>query len=159
MALSQADNSTLRYFSISRQINKEKSKYNNILERCQKSGCDITAWVDWYLDCMLRSIEGAEEMLSSILNKAVFWQTHSQSSLTDRQKNMLNVWLDGYMGKLTTKNWAKQSKSSVDTAARDIKDLVDKGILVAKGGMHRNVQYGIVISGDKLIFPGPADGE
>lgn len=159
MALSQADNSTLRYFSISRQINKEKSKYNSILERCQKGSCDITVWIDWYLDCMLRSIEGAEEMLSSILNKAVFWQTHSQSILSDRQKNMLNVWLDGYAGKLTTKNWAKQSKSSVDTAARDIKDLVEKGILVAKDGMQRNVQYGIVISGDNIIFPGLEDDE
>jgi Fic family protein len=155
MALSQADNSILRYFSISRQINREKRKYNDILERCQKGGCDITVWIDWYLDCMLRAIEGAEGMLSSILNKAIFWQTHSQAVLSDRQKNMLNVWLDGYSGKLTVKNWAKQSKSSPDTAARDIKDLVDKGILVAKEGMQRNVPYGIIISGDNRIFPGP----
>ena len=104
---------------------------------------------------MLRAIEGAEGMLSSILNKAIFWQTHSQAVLSDRQKNILNVWLDGYSGKLTVKNWAKQSKSSPDTAARDIKDLVDKGILVAKEGMQRNVPYGIIISGDNRIFPGP----
>ncbi|MBO5108707.1 MAG: Fic family protein, partial [Bacteroidales bacterium] len=103
MALSQADNSTLRYFSISRQINKEKRKYNDTLERCQKGSCDITVWIDWYLDCMLRSIEGAEEMLSSILNKAIFWQNHSQTILNDRQKNVLNIYLDGYIGKLTTK--------------------------------------------------------
>ena len=69
MALSQADNSSLRYFSISRQINKEKRKYNNILERCQKASVDITVWIDWYLDCMLRSLESAEEMLSSIISR------------------------------------------------------------------------------------------
>ena len=105
MALSQADNSTLRYFSISRQINKEKRKYNETLERCQKGSCDITLWIDWYLDCMLRSIEGAEEMLSSILNKSIFWQNHSQVILNDRQKTVLNIYLDGYIGKLTTKKW------------------------------------------------------
>lgn len=96
MALSQADDSTLRFFSISRQINKDKRKYNDILERCQKGGCDITLWIDWYLDCMSRAIESAGEMLSSILDKSIFWQTHSQVVVSDRQKTALNIYLDGY---------------------------------------------------------------
>ena len=159
MALSQADNSTLRYFSISRQINKEKRKYNDTLERCQKGSCDITEWIDWYLDCMLRAIEGAEEMLSSILNKAIFWQNHSQAILNDRQKKVLNIYLDGYVGKLTTKNWAKHTKTSPDTAARDIKQLIDMGILIPQEGKFRNVPYGIVISKDLILSPGPEAGE
>jgi len=146
MALSQADNSTMRYFSISRQIDKEKRKYNKILERSQKWSCDITAWIDWYLECMLRAITGAEEMLSSILDKAVFWQHHAQTVLSDRQKKALNLWLDGYAGKMTVKNWAKLTKTSVDTAARDIKDLVEKGILFPEDDKLRNVAYGIRIS-------------
>ena len=159
MALSQADNSTLRYFSISRQINKEKRKYNDTLERCQKGSCDITVWIDWYLDCMLRSIEGAEEMLSSILNKAIFWQNHSQTILNDRQKNVLNIYLDGYIGKLTTKKWAKLAKTSPDTAARDIKQLTEAGILIPQEGKFRNVPYGIVISKDLILTPCPDDDE
>lgn len=159
MALSQADNSTMRYFSISRQINKEKREYNNMLEHCQKGSCDITAWIHWYLGCMLRAISGAEDMLSSILDKAIFWQNHSQTTMNDRQKNALNIWLDGYEGKLTVKNWAKKVNTSVDTAARDVKDLVDKGLLVPKSGKHRNVPYGIRISGDRILSPGPDDEE
>ncbi len=157
MALSQADNSTMRYFSISRQINKEKRKYNSILERCQKGSCDITSWIDWYLDCMLRAIDSAEDMLSSILDKAIFWQNHSQVVLSDRQKSVLNTYLDGYIGKLTAKNWAKLSKVSVDTAARDIKNLVVKGVIVAKDGKLRNVSYGIVVSKDRVLFSGATD--
>ena len=159
MALSQADNSTLRYFSISRQINKEKTKYNDTLERCQKGSCDITVWIEWYLDCMLRSIEGAEEMLSSILNKAIFWQNHSQTILNDRQKNVLNIYLDGYIGKLTTKKWAKLAKTSPDTAARDIKQLTEAGILIPQEGKFRNVPYGIAISKDFILTPCPEDEE
>ena len=158
MALSQAGNSTLRYFSISRQINKEKRKYYDILEKCQKGSCDITAWIEWYLDCMLRAIEGAEEMLSSILNKAIFWQNHSPGVLNDRQKTILNIYLDGYVGKLTAKKWAKLSKVSIDTAARDIKYLSDIGVLVAQQGRFRNVAYGIQISKDVILTPCP-DGE
>lgn len=159
MALSQTDNSTMRYFSISRQISKEKRKYNDILERCQKGSCDITAWIDWYLDCMSRAITEAEDMLSSILHKAVFWQNHSQVVISDREKTALNVWLDGYEGKLTVKNWAKQVKTSVDSAERDINDLCSKGILVSKEGVKRNVPYGIRISDERIVFPGPQDGE
>ena len=159
MALSQADNSTLRYFSISRQINKEKRKYNDTLERCQKGSCDITVWIEWYLDCMLRSIEGAEEMLSSILNKAIFWQSHSQAVLNDRQKTVLNIYLDGYIGKLTPKKWAKLAKVSLDTAARDIKQLTEAGILVPQEGRFRNVRYGIIISKDLILIPCPEDDE
>ncbi|MBQ3634059.1 MAG: Fic family protein [Bacteroidales bacterium] len=159
MALSQADNSTMRYFSISRQINKEKRKYNDMLERSQKGSCDITAWVDWYLDCMSRAIAEAEEMLSSILDKALFWQNQSQVVLSDREKATLNVWLDGYQGKLTVKNWAKQAKASVDTAARDIKDLVDKGVLVPISDKQRNVPYGIRVSEARTLFPGLEEGD
>ena len=157
MALSQADDSTLRFFSISRQINKDKRKYNDILERCQKGGCDITLWIDWYLDCMSRAIESAGEMLSSILDKSIFWQTHSQVVVSDRQKSALNIYLDGYSGKLTVKNWAKLVKVSDDTAARDVKDLVGKGILVPQPGRVRDVSYGISISADRIIVPGPRD--
>jgi Fic family protein len=159
MALSQADNSTMRYFSISRQINKEKRKYNDILEWCQKGSCDITAWIDWYLDCMLRAIEGAEEMLSSIFNKAIFWQIHSQTAINDRQKKVLNIYLDGYIGKLTVKNWAKQAGVSVDTAERDVKAMVDAGILVPQDGKQRNVSYGIHISDNLVLTPGSGEDE
>ena len=157
MALSQADDSTLRFFSISRQINKDKRKYNDILERCQKGDCDITLWIDWYLDCMLRAIESAGEMLSSILDKSIFWQTHSQVVVSDRQKTVLNIYLDGYCGKLNVKNWAKQAKVSDDTAGRDVKDLTEKGILVPQPGRVRNVSYGISISADRTLVPGPKD--
>ena len=159
MALSQADDSSLRFFSISRQINKDKRKYNAILERCQKGGCDITLWIDWYLDCMSRAIDSAGEMLSSILDKSVFWQTHSQVVVSDRQKSALNIYLDGYSGKLTVKNWAKQVKVSDDTAARDVKDLVGKGVLVPQPGRVRDVSYGISISADRTLVPGPKEGE
>ena len=52
---------------------------------------DITSWIDCYLDCMIRSIESAEEMLSTILNKAIFGQSHSQNVISDRQKQVLKL--------------------------------------------------------------------
>ena len=154
MALSQVDDSQLRYFSMSKQISKEKKKYYQILEKSQKGDCDITLWVMWYLECMSRAIDESKTLLSSILNKAVFWQINAQTIFTDRQKTVLNVYLDGYIGKLTVKNWAKHAEVSPDTAARDIKDLVEKKILVAQPGKVRDTSYGIRIVDNSIIVPG-----
>lgn len=154
MALSQADNSPRRYFSMSRQIGQEKNKYYDILEHCQKGTTDLTAWIEWYLDCMLRAIKGAEEMLSSILDKAVFWQNHSQADINERQRTVLNIFLDEDKGKLTAKRWAKLAKVSPDTAVRDVQYLTEIGILVPEEGKVRNIAYGIKISDRKTLIPG-----
>ena len=154
MALSQADNSPRRYFSMSRQIGQEKNKYYDRLERCQKGTTDLTAWIEWYLDCMLRAIKGAEEMLSSILDKAVFWQNHSQADINERQRTVLNIFLDEDKGKLTAKRWAKLAKVSPDTAVRDVQYLTEIGILVPEEGKVRNIAYGIKISDRKTLIPG-----
>ena len=155
MALSQAERSKMRFFSISRQISKDKKQYYDILEKTQKGGCEITEWIMWYLDCLIRSVEQSDETLSRVLNKAVFWQNHADTAMSGRQREVLNLYLDGYPGKLTAKNWARRVKVSPDTAVRDIKDLVGKGVLVPMQGRVRDVYYGIRCSGDIVVVPMP----
>ena len=155
MALSQVEQSKMRFFSISRQINKDKKQYYDILEKTQKGGCEITEWLIWYLDCLLRSVGQSDETLSKVLNKAVFWQNHTGTAVSGRQRDVLNLYLDGYPGKLTAKNWAKRAKVSPDTATRDIKDLVGKGVLVPMQGRVRDVFYGIRCSDTVIVIPKP----
>ena len=57
---------------------------------------------------------------------------------------MLNKLFDGFEGKLQSSKWAKIAKTSTDTALRDIKDLVEKGILQQTGEGGRNVNYELV---------------
>lgn len=106
---------------------------------------------------MLRSVEQSDEILSRVLNKAIFWQNHAEAILSERQREVLNVYLDGYPGKLTAKNWAKRVKVSSDTAARDIKDLIEKGILVPQQGRVRDVFYGIRCSDSIIVIPMPEE--
>ncbi|MBO6024211.1 MAG: Fic family protein [Bacteroidales bacterium] len=158
MALSQADNSSMRYFSMSRQISKDKNSYYRILEHVSRQeDTDITEWLLWYLDCMLRAIDASDEILSRILQKASFWQTHDKVSFSERQNKVMNIYLDGYIGKLTVKNWAKLCKVSVDTAERDIRDLVNKGVLEPQQGRVRDVFYGIRCDENTLCIPGPTE--
>lgn len=160
MALSQADDSAMRFFSMSRQINKDKRSYYNVLERVSRqTDVDITEWLIWYLDCMARAIHTSDEVLSRILQKAAFWQNHAHVAFTERQNKVLNIYLDGYIGKLTVKNWAKHCKVSADTASRDIKDLVSKGVLEPQQGRMRDVFYGIRCDDETLLIPGPQEDE
>jgi len=61
-----------------------------------------------------------------------------------RQRLMLNKLLDGFDSKLQTSKWAKITKCSTDTALRDIKDLVEKGILQTEKQSGRNANYELV---------------
>ncbi len=158
MALSQADDSAMRFFSMSRQINKDKRSYYDVLEHVSRqTDVDITEWLIWYLDCMARAIHASDEVLSRILQKAAFWQNHAHVAFTERQNKVLNIYLDGYIGKLTVKNWAKHCKVSADTASRDIKDLVSKGVLEPQQGRMRDVFYGIRCDDATLLIPGPQE--
>lgn len=108
---------------------------------------------------MTRAIHASDEVLSRILQKATFWQNHAHVAFSERQNKVLNIYLDGYPGKLTVKNWAKHCKVSTDTASRDIKDLVEKGVLEPQQGRMRDVFYGIRCDEDTLYVPGPQGDE
>jgi Fic family protein len=54
---------------------------------------------------------------------------------------MLNKLLDGFDGKLKSSKWAKIAKCSPDTALRDIKDLIEKGILRKEKSGGRSTSY------------------
>ena len=154
MVLAQADGCQFRYFSMSKQINHEKTDYYQILEQTSRGTSNITNWISWYLGCMCRALEDADTALSTVLNKSTFWQVHSGVAISNRQSQMLNKWLDGYNAKLTIKNWAKYANVSADTAARDIKDLIDKHILRPTPGRVRDVAYQIIYTANNILAEG-----
>jgi Fic family protein len=105
---------------------------------------DVTPWMDWFLGCLRRAVEGAQTILAAVLRKARFWQKLRDVSINDRQRLMLNRLMDGFEGKLTTSKWAAIAKCSSDTALRDIFDLVEHDILVRNPGAGRNTSYSLV---------------
>ena len=129
MLLARADKSEFRFYNISSQINKDKNHYYDILEKTQHGDGDITEWISWYAKTLSVALDEAENTVSTILNKSFFWQKASSISLSQRQTDILNLFLDGYEAKITSKTWATLAKCSKDTAIRDIQDLVEKDIL------------------------------
>jgi Fic family protein len=141
MALARSEKSVQRFYSMSAQTRLERTAYYDVLESTQKGTMDVTPWMEWFLGCLGRAIEGAQATLATILSKARFWETFADVSINDRQRLVLNRLLDGFEGKLTTSKWAKLTKSSHDTALRDILALVEHGILVRNPEGGRSTSY------------------
>lgn len=83
-----------------------------------------------------------EHTTQHILRKAKFWKLHEHTPINERQRTIINMLFDGFDGKLKTSKWAKITKVSTDTALRDIKDLIEKGILqdTKEGGRSTNYE-------------------
>ncbi len=143
MALARSENSSQRFYSMSAQIRQERTAYYNMLERTQKGTLDITPWMDWFLGCLDRAIDGAQTILGTVLAKARFCEALAGVPLNERHHLVLNRLLDGFEGKLTTSKYAKFAKCSHGTALRDILPLVQKGILVRNPEGGRSTSYAL----------------
>jgi Fic family protein len=148
MLLARAEGSGERFYSMSSQILVERKQYYEVLQKVQHSTGEITEWLEWFLHCLKNAMLATKNTTQKILRKAEFWKLHEHTSINERQRLMLNKLFDGFEGKLQTSKWAKITKTSTDTALRDIKDLVVKDILqqTKEGGRNSNYE----LSGFKL---------
>lgn len=142
MLLARADQSKHRFYSMSAQILKERNSYYDILESTQNGDLDISQWLEWFLDCLCRSMENTEATVDKIITRSHFWESYRNIEFNSRQLKMLQILLDDFFGKLNVSKWAKITKTSSDTALRDIKNLVEKGILEQEGA-GRSTSYRI----------------
>ena len=150
MLLARGEKSEFRFYNVSSQINKDKNHYYDILERMQHGDGDITEWLVWYMQKLIEALDEAETIVNTILNKSFFWQKASSIPMTERQTHMLNLFLDRYEAKITSKTWATLAKCSKDTAIRDIQDLLDKNILVEDIPGAKRPSYSIVYDAEDL---------
>ena len=148
MLLARSDGSPQRFYSMSNQILKERKKYYSALEKTQHGDSDITFWLNWFLNCLKNSLLNTDITLKSVFRKASFWERHKNTPLNERQRFIINKLFDNFYGKLTSSKWAKMTKISSDTALRDIKDLMEKGILKQDEAGGRSTNYELIIANE-----------
>lgn len=141
MALARADGTSSRFYSMSAQIEAERRDYYQQLESQQRSDVDVTPWLAWFLGCLDRALTRAEDTLANVTAKARIWEFVNRQPINDRQRLIINRLLDGFEGHLTTSKYAKIAKCSADTALRDIRELLDRGLLKQNEGGGRSTSY------------------
>lgn len=141
LLLARADGSPQRFYSVSAQIQRERTAYYAILEQTQRRSMDVTEWLVWFLQTLHRAVDQAQHTLDEVLAKARFWQRWATTPLNERQVTLLNQLLDGFDGKLTSSKWAALAKCSPDTALRDLNDLLARGVLRKSDAGGRSTSY------------------
>lgn len=82
---------------------------------------------------ILNAIEASLVMVDKAVEKSLFFQKIREVKLSKGQNKIVNMLLDGFEGKLTSKKFSKIAKTSQDTATRSLNYLIDHEILVKEG--------------------------
>jgi Fic family protein len=157
--LAQAEQTSIRFYSLSAAIEANRAAYYDILENTQ--GCktnsqintnnpvDITEWIGWFLDVLAEAIQQGSLRIDRVINKTRFWQTHSQTILNARQIKVLNRLLDNvgeeFIQGINASKYQGLAKVSKATATCDLTELVNKGCLKQRQGGGRSTRYAINI--------------
>lgn len=147
LALAQGEQQAIRFYAMSASILDDRRGYYRILESSQKAALDITAWLEWFLHTLLRSLQQALTRIDRVLAKARFWQRHRGQPLSTEQVKVLNRLLEGgergFEDGISAAQYQAVAKVSKATATRHLADLLDKGCLCKLPGGGRSTRYRI----------------
>jgi Fic family protein len=155
MALARADQTRERFYSMSSGIEAQRREYYLQLESAQRGSLDVTAWLAWFLQCLDETLDSATSSLSAVLDKARLWQVVNPDPVNERQRQVVNRMLDGFSGHLTTSKYAKLAGWSTDTALRDIRELLQRGILIKNPGGGRSTSYRLAKPDELVVAKQP----
>lgn len=145
MALAQEEKSSKRLYSLSGQVVEDKKRYYEILEKTQKGSGDITEWIVWFLKMFTRSIECSKDLIDKTVFVGKFYEKISSLKLNERQAKvvvkLVECLPEDFKGGLSNKNYVSIAKTSPESAKRDLKDLLDKDILILNEGGGRSTSY------------------
>ena len=132
-----------KIYSISKAIYEDKKSYYEVLEqttgfRKKDDALDITTWLKFFLNTLLKSLQEAKIGLQYIQQKTKFWDKHRDKEFNSRQIKVINKILDlgvgNFEGGLTKRKYVAIAKTSTSTATNDLKQLLTWGCIKQKEG-------------------------
>ncbi|MGS0743058.1 Fic family protein [Glaciimonas sp. GG7] len=150
MAIAQDARSAVRIYSMSRQLQENRTAYYDALNAAQTGDLDITQWINWFAIQFAAACMKSEVLIDLALEKAAYWATHAGHAFNERQRKVLQKLLDagdgGFLGSLTAEKYCKITGASKATATRDLTDLLQKDALVVRG-VGKATKYDVKVPG------------
>lgn len=132
--------------SLSQMIEAKKKDYYAFLE-AHNTTLDLTDWLIYFGKTILDAQDNTLKIIEFLIQKAKFFDRFG-NSMNERQtkaiKRIFNAGHQGFKGGLSAENYMRIVKTSASTATRDLKDLVDKGIL-RKTGELKSTRYWLAL--------------
>lgn len=150
LAMAQDLGAPTRLYSISRQMLTARTGYYDALHAAQHGSIDVSAWVHWFAQTFENACTASIALLDAAIDKTRFWATHSQTTLNERQRKVIQRLLDdgdgGFLGGLNAQKYIKMTGASKPTATRDLGELVRHGLLLSRG-QGKAVRYYVAVPG------------
>lgn len=133
--------------SLSETIEADRKAYYEALKQAQRSR-DVTEWVRYFTDVVLRAQIRAEAMIGFTVRKAQFFDRF-RDILSERQRVAIGKMLvhgPGGLGDgISAAKYAAMTKVSKATATRDLQDLLAAGAIERLEGGGRNTRYRVAV--------------
>jgi Fic family protein len=130
--------------SLSRTIEANRKQYYAALHEAQRSN-EITSWITWFANTVLRAQIEAEEQIDFTLKKTRLFDRF-RDHFNERQLQVLQRMLEegpkGFEGEMSAKKYMSITGASKASATRDLQDLAEQGVLVPFGG-GRSTRYNL----------------
>lgn len=146
-------------FSISTSINENRDDYYKMLAESSRinPSVDLTNWVKWFAETTKQAQVDAKNKIDFILKKSIFWDHHKDTELNKRQGKVVSKFFDfGENGLIkngiNSERYQNMTGCSSATATRDLRDMVDKGILETSASGGRSMRYYIKLIESKPVF-------
>ncbi|MEO8600494.1 MAG: Fic family protein, partial [bacterium] len=137
MAIAQDARQEVRLYSMSHQMQENRSAYYDALHHAQTGDLDITPWLIWFVTQFSAACLKSGRHIDKALEKARYWSTHANKDFKQRQRKVLQKLLEagdgGFLGGLSTDKYSKIAGTSKATASRDLADLLQKDALISRG--------------------------
>lgn len=144
LVLYEGDYDFKRFFSIEQYFDSDVEKYYQALLSVQQSeGQDLTYWLEYFCYGLALEIEKVKQQVMKLSKDLKLKKELGQQvALSERQIILLELMQN--QGKISSDDAQKVIPNvSVDTILRDIKDLIEKGV-IKKQGVTKGVTYSLV---------------
>jgi Fic family protein len=113
-----------------------------VLEKTQKGEGDLTEWMVWFLNCVQAAAQTSLQRLEKVRSASQVWDQHRSQAFNERQRKLLVRLLetDDFDEGIARRKYKNLVGTSDATAARDLTELVELGILQIQG-KGRSVKY------------------
>jgi Fic family protein len=142
--MGRSENGAAIYYSVSKKLQQQKTAYFLELNTAQRGGNDITSWLEWYLEQVLEAVKDYRELQKEVVHAQNLEQQIARKDIKPRQKRIIQRMGEMGQSSFTSSQWAKMAGISQDSAIRDIRQLLNSGLLQKMRAGGRSTKYRIM---------------
>ena len=124
-----------RLFTISEYYDRDRPGFYRAIQSVRENGMDMTGWLEYFVEGLTAQLAEVRERAELAIRRDVLIKEHG---LSDRQANALRHILEH--GSLTIQDFEHLfPEVNRRSLQRDLKAMVDTGLLVSKGSTNKLV--------------------